>query len=554
MVYSRTRNRRSLRARVAALLLLLVASTVLLTAPLTAASVPLSGSMPLSGDVNRFDISPDSQYVIYEADQEQETDDAFHLYSVPLNSSAAPVRLSGLLPKDSDISGNEIAPDSSRVVYRAPQDTLGVEELYSVPIDGSAPPQKLNSPLVADGDVSNFEISPDSSRVVYRAPQDTLGVEELYSVPIDGSAPPQKLNSPLVAGGVVSSFFHISPDSSHVVYGADQDTDQVQELYSVLIDGSAPPQKLNSPLVAGGDVSLSFRISPDSNRVVYRADQDTFGVSELYSVPIDGSAPPQKLNSPLVAGGDVSLSFRISLDNNRVVYRADQDTDQEFELYSVPIDGSAPPQKLNSPLVAGGEVSFSFGISVDSSRVVYLADQDTDDVDELYSVPIDGSAAPQKLNSPLVAGGDVLDFRISPESSRVVYFADQDTDDVDELYSVPIDGSAPPQKLNSPLVAGGVVSSFFRISPDSSHVVYRADQDTDDVEELYSVPIDGSAPPQKLNSPLVAGGEVLSFRVSADSRRVVYRADQDTDDVEELYAVDLDNEEVVYLPLVHSDE
>ncbi len=50
-----------------------------------------------------------------------------------------------------------------------------------------------------------------------------------------------------------------------------------------------------------------------------------------------------------------------------------------------------------------------------------------------------------KLNDPLVTGGDVFDLfptdsLISPDSSRVVYLADQDTDEVFELYAAdPLD-------------------------------------------------------------------------------------------------------------------
>ena len=53
----------------------------------------------------------------------------------------------------------------------------------------------------------------------------------------------------------------------------------------------------------------------------------------------------------------------------------------------------------------------------------------------LYSVPLGGPAAAGiKLNGALVALGDVDNFAISPDSSRVVYLADQQTDNVFELY------------------------------------------------------------------------------------------------------------------------
>ena len=110
-----------------------------------------------------------------------------------------------------------------------------------------------------------------------------------------------------------------------------------------------------------------------------------------------------------------------------------------------------------------------FVVSPDGTRVVYSADQNTDDVVELYSVPIAGGTA-VKLNPALVAGGDVFNRAVSPDGSRVVYSADQQTDGIIELYSVPITGGTA-IKLNGTLVAGGGVGPTFRISPDGSRVV-----------------------------------------------------------------------------------
>ena len=74
-----------------------------------------------------------------------------------------------------------IAPDSSRVVYRANQDTPNVRDLYSVPTKGPASAGiKLNGPLVTGRNVSEYQISPDSGRTIYISDQDTVGVMELY--------------------------------------------------------------------------------------------------------------------------------------------------------------------------------------------------------------------------------------------------------------------------------------------------------------------------------------------------------------------------------------
>src|SRR5439155_9878102 len=106
----------------------------------------------------------------------------------------------------------------------------------------------------------------------------------------------------------------------------------------------------------------------------------------------------------------------------------------------------------------------SLNFSPDSQTVVYTAKQNVDEVYELFSVPITGGT-PVRLNAPLVPGGDVVDsppgysvpantFMITPDGTRVVYRADQDTNDVIELYSVPIGGGTP-VKLNGPLADRG---------------------------------------------------------------------------------------------------
>lgn len=155
----------------------------------------------------------------------------------------------------------------------------------------------------------------------------------------------------------------------------------------------------------------------------------------------------RKISGPMPAFGDVSSmpSFQISPDGQTVVYVADPQTDEAFELYSVPLAGGGTPVRLSGLLPSGTSIG-SFAIAPDSSRVVYTAAQDTAGVREVYSVPLAGAAA-NKLNGTLVSGGGVFSFQFSPDSSRVVYRADQQTDEAFELF-VSYDES----KIHLPLI------------------------------------------------------------------------------------------------------
>ena len=482
------------------------------------------------GDVFRFSISPDASRVVFRSDFS--ADESFELRSVPIDGSAASLRLNGPLAPGGGVALFAVTPNSQRVIYTADQDVNGVRELYSVLLSGGTP-TRLNASLVNGGDVDDFAVGPDdaNSRVIFRADLVTDEVFALVSVPAAGG-PSVTLSNTASIGGDVAEH-RVAPNGSHSVFLADQETDEVFELFSRALGGIGGLVKLNADLGADGDVS-QFQIDPTSQRVVYRADQDTDDVQELYSVSIGGGAVT-RLNPPLVADGNIT-DFQISPDGLRVVYFADQATNDQFDLYSVPITGGAAV-RLSS--LAFRSLVGEFAISPNNQRVVYIADQIGNGVNELYSVAITGGS-PTRLNGLLPTGGAVGSFEISNDSARVAYVGDQNTDDVIELYSVPLTGGAL-ARLNPPLLPGRSVElgsycigqrnqweqehsfySPFLISPNSQRVVYCADQDADNVGELYSVPLNGSSAAVKLNIPPGTGGSVGAFEISTDSARVVF--------------------------------
>jgi hypothetical protein len=130
----------------------------------------------------------------------------------------------------------------------------------------------------------------------------------------------------------------------------------------------------------------------------------------------------------------------------------------------------------------------------------------------------------RSLSGPLPAFANAPNFAISPDSTTVVFLVDRDTDDVQELYAVPITGTIP-IKLNPPLVDGGDVERF-AFAPDGQSVIYIADQAVDNRRELYSVPVIGGTA-ITLSAPLVAGGNVIKTGnmsyASAMARRPSHR-------------------------------
>jgi len=131
--------------------------------------------------------------------------------------------------------------------------------------------------------------------------------------------------------------------------------------------------------------------------------------------------------------------------------------------------------KLNPAYVAGQSVT-AFGLLPNSLGVLYLANQTTNTVVELYETMFFGGITGVTVNDILILGGNVLDFAISPDSTRVVYRANQDHVGVNELYQVVLSSLTNSSKLNGPLATTGDVSSLYVVTPDSASVVYVADQ------------------------------------------------------------------------------
>ena len=370
-------------------------------------SVPITGGTPTklngtitsSGQVQGFIVVGNT--VVYSANQDNSTID--DLYAVPATGGISPVKLTGnLLPANSFVSFYLPNEDNSRIVFNVTELVSGNNDVYSVLITGGTPIQLNEMPPIGNSG-ADFAI-PVGNNVVYL--DSKSGSVEIYVTPITGGTS-TKLNGTLVSGGDVSSNFIVANDT--LIYIADQETDNTDEVYSVPITGGTPT-KLNGNLTFGGDVQ-DIRVS--GNRLIYSADQEINNTDEVYSVPITGGTPTK------ISGSDVDV-FELSISPNAnfsnlfsvaqigdvLVYLAEEGSVDE--LYAVPTTGGNAPIKINSSLVSGGDVG-KFLLS--DGKIYYIADQDTDNQTELYVTDLP-SAQEISLNqgSMEIANNSTYDF------------------------------------------------------------------------------------------------------------------------------------------------
>jgi Tol biopolymer transport system component len=294
---------------------------------------------------------------------------------------------------------------------------------------------------------------------------------------------------------------------------------------------------------------VDFQIDALGQFVVHRADEDTDSVFELFSVPLDGSAQPVRLHPPLPAGRTL-FSYGIAPDGKRVVFIADREVAGRLYLYSVPIDGSSAPRRLNQALLANRNV-VDFAISPDGRAVVYRANALGQSQFDLFRVPIEGLDPPARRTSGEIRKGSRIRLsqlsagrRVDPgyvfsaDGTQVLFRVNNPgASSRFDLYRVPADGSALPVQLSSPQGNDRTVSSF-ALSPDQSRVVYLSDVSANEVFELHSVSLAGG-PVVRLD-PLPSFADVSSYRIDPPSQRVVYLADRNADGVLELFDVPLD--------------
>ncbi|MFN2134551.1 MAG: hypothetical protein ACK2UK_01265 [Candidatus Promineifilaceae bacterium] len=434
--------------------------------------------------------TPDSQSVLYllpyyaQGHPFFEIWDLYDLFVAPA-AGGSPVQLNGPLTEEGSVTNYALTPDGSRVVYLADEEVNDRFELYSVPVTGGTA-VKLNGPLGQYGRVyPSFKISPDGGTVFFCG-YAQWPILELYRAPIGGGQP-VKLSDPQRDGGTVAGCrFELSADGRYVIYavdGREVDQDPYFGLIGLPVDGG-PPVFLNQAVPSTAALPLSwFAVDPAGSRVVFIAGWDGADRQQLLSVPVTGGAEVG-LNEGIEAIGFPgsewdTIGVAISPDSQRVVYRVEEEVGPNrsaYHLYSVPIGGGTPARLDVFP--PDPHYLDEFSITPDSTRVTFTADEKG--IVQLYTTPI-AAGDPIRLSDPAAQPKGVRRTVVSPDSSRVVFLGRTKNE---ELFSAPITGGSN-QKLNGPLVELGSVENFV-VAPDSKRVIYLASQDDYWKDELFA--------------------------------------------------------------------
>lgn len=500
-----------------------------LVAGLTAASASattfdgqfsLSGSPVVSYGDDPTILSPDGHTVAWKNVVEGDPSGQIRIAVADVTGQAATPRiLTDVVDSHTaDVLNIRFTPDSTRLVFQADLDTDDDRELYVVPVDGSAAPVRI-AEVVPAGDIRSFRITADGATAVFLGDAAVDETDELFSVPIDGSSDPVRLSAAPVAGGNVASY-SLTADGSRVLFRADLVVDDRQDLWSAPVDGSAPAVMISDSSTGTGITQFSLA-EDNADIVAYVGELTTAGEVTAYVRDVLGSDPQQQVSVHDVAGGDV-FGAGLSPDGTYVVYNG-KIAGPEADVFARRADLSNDQQRLNQrDAEATGDI-FNVVVTPDSQRVLFRSDLFTAGEVELFSTPLDASSPMVTLSPPPTGAQTISNYRSSPDSMWAV-FALEGGGQAD-VWASPIDGSSPPVEVsdNDHPTGFAYVDEVTR----DNRVIFGSDQDTPGAYDLWVRPIDLSIPAIRVNNAFEDGGFADDSQLSPNEDFILFNSDID---------------------------
>jgi len=186
-------------------------------------------------------------------------------------------------PRNVLIRNLQLAPDHKYVVYTV--DTVAEDgpflpiRLFVAALDGSSV-HDLSGEIVPGGDVRTVKVSPDGRWIAFRGDLETNGLNKLFIVPLDGSIPRREISGEIPedsTGNGVSEFFYWSPDSTRIVFGGALRSDDRQDVFVASVTGEEPvlisdasTQSNKNDLFSIADPNFGpFAWSPDGELIAF---------------------------------------------------------------------------------------------------------------------------------------------------------------------------------------------------------------------------------------------------------------------------------------------
>jgi len=392
------------------------------------------------------------------------------------------------------------------------------------------------------GLVSPAGIALDSGRNIY---VDDFGATSLFIYPPLGSStgPLNEAPTASISGAdtLLEAPYGIAVDSSGSIYVTDSGATSVF-VYPPLGSSTGPLDEAPSATISGSNTGLVYPqgIALNSSGNIYVGDWYAASVF-VYPAKTNGNVAPSSASISTTMTTGLGSPEGIALDSSGNIYAANCPACYGYSgipsvfVYSAGSNGNAAPTASISGSNTG--LNYPYGIAVDSSGNVYLADEGTIGQDGgsippsvfVYPAGSHGNVAPTASISGTSTGLDTP-YGIAVDSSGNIYVADdgdQSCDDTESVYVYPANTSGNVAPIAT--IGGTSTDLCFPtgIAVDSSGKIYVADNGATSV---FVYPPLGSSTGPLNEAPLatISGSSTGLFEpigISVNSSGNIYVAD-----------------------------
>lgn len=348
-----------------------------------------------------------------------------------------------------------------------------------------------------------------------------------------------QLNSnPAFAGSSngVEADFIITPDSKRVIYRAELTTDDSEDLYSASTTAANTQIQLSNTMAAG-DFVQSFALSPDSGAVVFGRLIKAASRFDLMRASTTAAGTQMTLSE------DVARNYfskvLMTPDGSKVVFWGAKSVGFE-EIYSTSATTPATPLKISSPFPQFESIGTSALVTTPAGyRLIFTGEFNTEGVREIFSVPLDKAGAQITLNSPPVENGSVADtptsrFAVTPDGSTVLYGGDVRVENAFELFKASTTAAGSQTRISSSSNPAGDALGFLML-PDGSKALYPGDLDQDEVYALYEASVQGPPNQKKVYDLTTQYAGARSISITPDGKQLILLGSLTTPGIDELY-------------------
>jgi Tol biopolymer transport system component len=401
------------------------------------------------GDVGRPVFMNDGARLLYFGDQR--LDGVYELFLVDLCTGvSSPVPVNAPLPTGAIVQSGVVSPDERWIVYHSRQDYETDWQLFAVDATRATLPRPtpIGGPWrigVGNVDPSDqppdvYAFSPDGHWLMFRGYHMDFPDVRLFVVDMSGAEPGPLI--PIETTGV-PSMIRWSPEGGQLAFRLGPNLSEAHEVDRVLIGaGLVPaPERVSHD---GAALIGTLAWSPAEDVLAYQTGSYLYTPTHIHLVDLRTS-----IAGPALDASDTDANpgaFAFAPDGSALAFVADG-----VYVASI-VDGiPAPPVRASAAGAVRASLYGGYPWARDRSTLLYTADGDQPFFKALFGVPFAGGSAgtAQPISGPMALGGEVegdayeVGWAWRPDGRAVAYRADQDVNEMIELYAVDWPGDVP---------------------------------------------------------------------------------------------------------------